>query len=156
MRFYKLVLILSWCCFALSSCAGNEPPPSTPLRTLDAYANAFKRKDITSMKILLSDASMKMADQQARAQNTTIDEIVKNETLFTENQTQAVYRNQKIEGTRATVEVKNSYNSWDTIQFVLEDGIWKIDKQALADQMLQQSEQKNKELDDRINQGRIP
>ena len=155
MRFYKVILIVLAGVAMLAACAG-EPPPSTPLRTLDAYANAFKKKDITAMKLLLSDASIKMAEQQAREQGVILDDIIKNETLFTADQKIAGYRNQKIEGEHATIEVKNSYNSWDTVAFVLEDGIWKIDKQAMANQMMQQNEIDNKRMDDIINQGRVP
>ena len=155
MRFYKVILIALAGVALLASCA-SEPPPSTPLRTLEAYINAFKKKDITSMKILLSRDSIKMAEQQARDQGLTVDDIVKNETLFTADQKTAGFRNQKIEGERATIEVKNAYGTWDTVPFVLEDGIWKIDKPGIATQMMQQNEQDNKLLDDRINQGRIP
>lgn len=154
MRFCNFILTLS-ALAAMFACAG-EPPPSTPLRTLEAYANAFKKKDITTMKILLSDASIRMAEQQARDQGLTVDDIVKNETLFTQDQKTAGFRNQKIEGERATIEVKNSFNSWDTVPFVLEDGIWKIDKQGIVNQMIQQNEIDNKRMDDIINQGRVP
>jgi hypothetical protein len=156
MRFYKVILILA-AIFASFACGEtSEPKPSTPFETLKSYTTAIKRKDTTTMKILLSAASIKMAEQQAREQNTTLDEIVKNETLFTESQTKLNYRNEKIEGDRATIEVKNSFNSWDTVPFVLEDGIWKIDKQAMVNQMMQQNELDNKRLEEIINQGRQP
>ena len=155
MRFYKVILILA-AALSLFACAANEPTPSTPLQTLSSYTLAIKRKDTTAMKMLLSDASLKMAEQQAREQNVTVDDIVKNETIFTENQKRLEYRNEKIEGDRATIEVKNSFNSWDTVPFVLEEGIWKIDKQAIANQMMQQNEIDNKRLEDIINQGRQP
>ena len=108
------------------------------------------------MKILLSDDSIKMAEQEAKAQNLTLDDVVKRETLFNENQTSVEYRNEKVEGDRATIEVKNSFNTWDTIPFVKEDGIWKIDKQGFANQTLQQVDEQNKRLDELINQGRQP
>ncbi|HEY0428044.1 MAG TPA: hypothetical protein VGC76_09715 [Pyrinomonadaceae bacterium] len=155
MRFYKVILVLS-AAIAAASCAGVAPKPSTPLETLKSYTLAIKKKDTTAMKLLLSDASLKMAEQQAREQNTTVDEIVKNETLFTGNQTRLDYRSEKTEGERATIEVKNSTGAWDTVPFVLEDGIWKIDKQAIANQMMQQNELDQKRLDDIINQGRQP
>jgi len=156
MRFYKVILILA-AIFASFACGGtSEPKPSTPFETLKSYTTAIKRKDTTTMKLLLSAASIKMAEQQAREQNTMLDEIVKNETLFTESQTKLNYRNEKIEGDRATIEVKNSFNSWDTVPFVLEDGIWKIDKQAMVNQMMQQNELDNKRLEEIINQGRQP
>jgi len=154
MRFYKIIFIVL-AAVATFACA-VEPKPSTPFETLKSYTLAIKRKDTTSMKLLLSDASLKMAEQQARSQNSTVDDVVKNETLFNESQSRLEYRNEKIEGDRATIEVKDSSNSWNTVPFVLEEGVWKIDKQAIAEKMLEQDEMKNKELDDIINQGRIP
>jgi len=154
MRFYRIFLILIFT-IGIFGCT-SAPPASTPLETLKAYTTAIKKKDTTMMKILLSDDSIKMAEQEAKAQNLTLDDVVKRETLFNENQTSVEYRNEKVEGDRATIEVKNSFNTWDTIPFVKEDGIWKIDKQGFANQTLQQVDEQNKRLDELINQGRQP
>lgn len=108
------------------------------------------------MKLLLSDASIKMAEQEAKAQNVNLDDIVKRETLFSENQSSVEFRNEKIEGDKATIEMKDSFSTWNTVPFVREEGIWKIDKQGIANQMMQDFEQKDKQLDDIINQGREP
>lgn len=108
------------------------------------------------MKLLLSTATMQMHQQQAQQQNVTIDEIVQRETLISPDQTALEYKNEKIEGERATIEVKNSFGVWDTVPFVLEDGIWKIDKVGYADQMRQDIEQQNNQtIDDIINQQRV-
>jgi hypothetical protein len=156
--FYNFVILLA-CCFPLA-CAENSKP-ATPLDTLKAYTRAIKRKDTTEMKMLLSSASIKMAEQEARAQNRPLDDIVKNETLFSQTQTQLKLRNEKIDGARATIEVENSFGSWDTVPFVKEDGAWKIDKQAIADRMVEEIEERDKKFDeenkkfnDLINQGR--
>lgn len=106
------------------------------------------------MKLLLSDASIKMHQQEAKAQNVDLDDIVKRETLFSETQTSVEFRNEKIEGERATLEVKNSYGAWETVPFVREEGIWKIDKKGFADKMMQEIDQNNRKLDELINQGR--
>ena len=158
MRFYKVIFIALACLAAVGCGTGEEAEqkPSTPVQTLEAYATAFKKKDITSMKLLLSQGSLKTAEQQARERGVTVDEIVKNETLFTESQTRAAFRNQKIEGNRATVEVRNASNSWDTVAFVLEDGVWKIDKQGMIDKIQQDMEQDMKRLEEEINKGRVP
>ncbi len=150
--FKFVVLILT----GLSIACANESKPSTPLETLKAYTQAIKRKDTTEMKILLSDASIKMAEQEAKAQNRPLDDIVKNEPLFGESQTQLRFRNEKIEGERATIEVENSFGSWDTVPFVRESGAWKLDKQGIADQMMRQIEEENKKFDEKINQDRQP
>ena len=108
------------------------------------------------MKLLLSDASIKMHDQEAKAQNLNLDDVVKRQTLFSETQTSVEHRNEKIEGDRASLEVKNSFGSWETVPFVKEDGIWKIDKQGFANQIMQEIEQDNQKLDAIINQGKQP
>ena len=154
MRFYSkiIILLLAGLLFA---CAGDEKP-LTPLETLKAYTTAIKKKDTTTMKLLLSDASIKMAEQEARAQNVALDEIIKRETLFRENQSTVEFRNEKIDGDRATIEMKDSFDSWNTVPFIREEGIWKIDKQGMANQMILEFERENKRLDDIINQGRQP
>ncbi len=139
----------------LFACAGNSSS-STPLETLKAYTAAIKKKDTATMKLLLSDASIKMAEQEAKAQNVTPDEIIKRDTLFSQSQTSLKYRNERIEGDKAIIEVENSFGSFDPVLFVREGGKWKIDKQGFADQMLQQVDEQNRKLDDIINQGRQP
>ena len=154
MRFYNFFLVLlSVSIFA--ACTGS-PKLLTPLDTLKSYTQAIKKKDTTTMKRLLSDASIKMAEQEAKSQNVTPDEVIKRELLFSENQTSLKFRNEKIEGDKATIEVENSFNSWDTVFFVKEDDIWKIDKQGTANQMMQQIDEQNKRLDDIINQNGQP
>lgn len=150
--FKFFILILSG---LLVACASNEKP-STPLETLKAYTTAIKRKDTTEMKILLSDASIKMAEQEAKVQGRPLDDIVKNETLFNQTQTQLRFRNEKIDGNSATIEVENSFGSFDIVPFVKEDGAWKLDKKGVADRMMQQIEEQNKRFDEKINQDAQP
>jgi hypothetical protein len=108
------------------------------------------------MKMLLSTESIKMHEQEAKAQNVTLDDIVKRETLFAEGQKTVEFRNEKIEGDKATLEVKNSFGSWEVIPFVREDDEWKIDKKGYADRLQQDFEQNNQQMDDFINQGKQP
>jgi len=103
-------------CF-IFACAG-KPVPSTPLETLQAYTTAIKKKDPTQMKLLLSGDSLKMAEQEAKAQNVTLDEIMKRETLFGENQRSVEFRNEKVDGDRATIEMKDSFDAWTVVPFV--------------------------------------
>lgn len=109
------------------------------------------------MKLLLSDASIKMAEQEAKVQNVTLDEIMKRETLFSETQRTVEHRNEKVDGDRATIEMKNSFDAWITVPFVREEGVWKIDKQGFANQMMEQIEDENqKKINEIINQDRQP
>ncbi len=155
MRFYSGFLIFILLA-AVVSCSSVKPKLLTPLETLKAYGNAFKKKDTTTMKLLLSQESLKMHEQEAKAQNVTVDDVVKRDSLFSENQTTAAIRNEKTEDDKATIEMKDSTGLWNTIQFVKEDGSWKIDRRSFANQIEQEVEQKNNQLDDIINQGRQP
>src|SRR5262245_62014710 len=145
------------CVFAVTFAAcSTAREPATPVETFQTYIKAFKKKDITTMKLLLSSDTIKMHEQEARSQGVTLDDIVKRETLVADDQRTVEYRNQKIEGDKATLEYKNQYGSWETIPFVRENGEWKIDKKGYLEQMMKDVEQNNQQLDDMINNGHQP
>ena len=154
MRFLFLSFVISVAASVLA-CSG-ETKPDTPIESFKAYVNAVKQKDTTKMKLLLSSESIKMHEQEAKVQNITLDDVVKRETLFTEGQKTVEFRNQKIEGDKASLEVKNSFGSWETVPFVREDDEWKIDKKGYADKLMQDIEQNNQQMEDLINQGKQP
>jgi hypothetical protein len=154
MRFLSLSF-LSLVGLLAVSCA-SDPKPDTPIDSFKAYITAVKQKDTTKMKMLLSAESIKMHEQEAKVQNVTLDDIVRRETLFTEGQKTVEFRNQKIEGDKATLEVKNSFGSWETVPFVREDDEWKIDKKGYADKLMEDFDQNNQQMDDIINQGKQP
>ena len=139
MRIWSTILIFS---IAILALACGSSAPATPLETFKTYVKAIKAKDTATMKVLLSKATLAMHDKEAKSHNISIDEIVKRETLFSETQKSVEFKDEKIEGDKATLKVKNSYGSWETVPFVREDGSWKIDKAGYAEQLL-------KEIDDR-------
>lgn len=155
MNRYHLILLI--CMSVLVHGCSSDSPPATPLDSLKAYTKAIKKKDPTTMKLLLTEGTLKMHEQQAKEQGVTVDDIVLRETLFNQAQTSLKYKPEKIEGDRATIEVENSFGGYDVVPFVREDGIWKIDKQGFANQLQQQIEQQNNQaIDDVINQGKFP
>jgi hypothetical protein len=155
MMIYRKILLLI-CLLAVASCSTSAPQPKTPLETLQTYAAAYRKKDYTTMKLLLSDATIKMHQQAAKDQNVTLDDIVQRETLFKPDQKNYDFRNQKIDGDKAAIEIKDSGDIWNTVNFVREEGIWKIDKQSFADQIIEQNEQDNKKFDELFNRNSQP
>ncbi len=97
------------------------------------------------MKLLLSDRTIKMHEQEAKAQGVVLDDIIKNETLIGEKQKTVDYRDEKIEGDKATLKFKNEYGVWEILPFVREEGVWKIDKAGYADQMIKEIEEQQKQ-----------
>ena len=155
MKLYRIFLILL-AVFGFVSCS-SEQKNKTPLDTLRVYTEAIKKKDTATMKSLLSKGSIKMAQDEAKSKNVSVDEIIQNETLFSSDQRVVEFRNQKIEGdTAATIEVKTSFGSFDRIPFIKEDGVWKIAKEKYLDEQLKQADEDSKKLDDEINKGRQP
>src|SRR6185369_4754649 len=61
-------------------CGSNEP--ASPLQTFKTYTKAVKQKDTESMKVLLSNDTIKMHEQEAKAQGVSLNEIIKRETLI--------------------------------------------------------------------------
>jgi hypothetical protein len=105
------------------------------------------------MKVLLSNDTIKMHEQEAKAQGVSLNEIIKRETLISPDQTTVEYRNEKIEGDKATLEVKDPYGSWETVPFVKEDGVWKIDKKSYADELQNEIDESDRKLDELTNSG---
>jgi hypothetical protein len=130
------------------ACGG--PRPATPVETFKTYTKAVKQKDYTTMKLLLSEATVKMHEHEAKAQGVTVDDIIKRETLLGENQRTVEYRDEKIDGEKATLKFKNEFGSWEILPFVREDGVWKIDKQGYADMMIQDIENETKQKLDEV------
>ena len=75
MRFYPKILVFILIAAFLAACSTAPKKTLTPLETLKQYGDAYRKKDITAMKLLLSEESLKMHEQEARAQNTTVDEL---------------------------------------------------------------------------------
>jgi hypothetical protein len=149
LAFYLVSLLM------LTSCATREP--SSPKETFKTYTKAIAAKDTATMKLLLSAESLKMHEDEAKAQNIAVDEIVKRETLFTEGQKKVEFKDEKIDGTKATLEIKDPFGNWQTVPFVFEDDQWKIDKKNYASKLGFEIEQEiDKGIEDAINQGRVP
>ena len=103
---------------------------SSPTATMKAFFEATSKKDAEGFKKTLSKGSLETIEAFAKAQNKTLDELLKSgiKTLDA-NQSSAtpLMRNEKIEGETATLEVQDGENGeWRSIPFVRENGEWKI------------------------------
>ena len=149
-----LILITVLTC--LLACSSADTKPATPIETFKTYTKAVKNKDVATMKVLLSGATMKMNETEAQARGVSVDEVVQNETLFAEHQKTVRLRNEKIEGDIATLEVENTFGRWETVPFVREDGQWKIDKKGFAQRMMEEADKSSQELDRIFDQRPTP
>lgn len=102
------------------------------------------------MKLLLSSGTIKILEQEAKSQGVTLDDVVKRDTLFPETVKTIEFRNERIDGQNATIEVKNQFGQWETWPLVLEDEQWKIDKKGYADRLMQDIEQRQNDAFDKL------
>jgi hypothetical protein len=105
---------------------------SSPSATLNAYFEALQKKDAAGLKKTLSKGTLEMFEQFAKAQSPpkSLDEALQTglaSTTNTDSNKMPETRNEKIDGEKATLEVKNDKTgAWETVPFVKEDGAWKI------------------------------
>lgn len=107
---------------------GNAGP--SPTEAFTTYYEAIKRKDVAGVKSVFSTGTLNMMEERAKKTNTTVDAVM------TEGLEEAgkdvpaelpKMRNEKVDGDRATVEVRNDKEDrWEVLHFVREDGQWKI------------------------------
>lgn len=121
-----------------------------PIEVLKQYMTAFKKKDTTTMKNLLSSESLKMAKQEADSQNITVDDVLMRETFFDRDQTKVEFKNEVIQDGQASVEIKDRFGVWQKVYFVKEEGRWKIAKEKGSYRILENVERKIKSLEEEM------
>jgi len=125
MKIYKIITVL--CTLFIINCSSEPAPqPGGPTEVLNTFVEASKTKDVETMKRALSKGTMSLIEQSAQKQNTSVDELLKNEegTLVREL---PETRKEKIEGDVATLEVKNvETGEFDEIPFIKEGGAWRL------------------------------
>ena len=101
---------------------------SSPTATFQAFYQSLKDKNVEAYKKTVSKASLQVLETRAMNMDKTLDEYIQQEM----NKPSSVLpdkletRNEKIEGDRATLELKNTEGGWKAVPFVKEDGQWKV------------------------------
>ena len=132
-----VAIMLALLCAFVAATATACKKSSTPTETFRAFYEASKKRDAEGIKKTLSKSSLKLMEDEAKAQNKNINDLLVSSENAPEQMPET--RNEKIEGFNATLEVKNDKaGRWVTTQFVKEDGEWKI----AVDKMLGQPPQK--------------
>lgn len=103
---------------------------ATPTEAFTAYYNAIKNKDAEAVKALFSRDTLKTLEERAKQSNKSFDDVFKEGLEGASKEvppTVPETRNEKIDGDHATLEIKDDRKgTWDTINFVKEDGQWKM------------------------------
>ena len=126
MKIYQITFVLLCALFVVNCESAPAPLAGGPTAVLNTFVEAAKTKDVETMKRALSKGTMGIIEQSAKKNNTTVDQLLREEegTLVS---VLPETRNEKIEGDKATLEVKNFENGqFEEIPFIKEDGAWRI------------------------------
>jgi hypothetical protein len=116
------VLFLTFAASACSGQASSGESGGSPTATMNAYYDALKRKDVEAVKKTLADGYVKMLESAGVASERAFQPMMERLPAA-----RPATRNEKIDGDRATLEVRNeAERRWDLVAFVKEAGAWKI------------------------------
>ncbi len=143
--FHRIVLLTVF--LAAASGCSSEKPATSPAETLKAYVAAQQKGDIEGMKRLLSRGSIAFIETNAKIQNRSVDDILREETKV-KIPNLPVTRNEKIEGETATVEVRDdATGQFDLVYpFVREEGTWKLARDKQIEAILKKANEAREKL----------
>jgi hypothetical protein len=101
----------------------------SPTGTFKAFFEGWKKNDLAAMKSRVSTGSIAFVQRMAQAENKPLDQWVQENSQSADaaNEPMPELRNEKIDGDRATLEVKPAKaKDWISLPFVKEGGEWKI------------------------------
>jgi hypothetical protein len=125
-----------------STSTSTSSTASSPTAAYKAFQEANKKKDYAAVKSRFSKASLEMLTEEAKKQNKTLDEFVKDQVDKGTSDEEVL--NEKIDGDSATVDLKDK-NSSITLPMVKEDGEWKIAYDRFIKQMQEAFDKMSKE-----------
>ena len=118
-------IALTVCAAAAMCCTARQVPvaaQASPSAAMHAYHDAAKKRDGAALKALVSAGTVKALENPGVPVERAL-------LAMTEGvpDTRPEIRNEKIDGNRATLEVRNVQTSeWEKVIFVKENGAWKI------------------------------
>jgi hypothetical protein len=122
-RMTALVLALTLTAFAAFACNKGG---SSPTATYKAAYDAMKNKDTAGFKKLMTKKDLQDMEDTAKKANKSLDDMLKDLMTTIPLPKSAESKDEKINGDNATLQVKNDKDQWETINFVKEDGDWKM------------------------------
>ena len=121
-----LALALTLALTALGAIGCNKGGGPSPTATYKAFYEARKNNDVTAFKKLMTKRDLQDVEETAKKAGKSSDEMLKDVMNAIPLPKPADAKDEKIDGDRATLQVKNEKDEWETINFVKEDGDWKL------------------------------
>jgi hypothetical protein len=109
----------------MAACGGSNSSPTAAYKT--AY-DSMKNKDVAGLKKVMPKKTLEQMETVAKAQNKSLDDMMKQMLSTSEAKLpkSAESKDEKIDGDKATLQVKNEKDEWETVNFVKEEDGWKL------------------------------
>lgn len=144
MKIYQIIFIAFLTIFFTACQTTNQT--LSPTETMKALNDAAKKKDVETIKKLVSKGTIEQLEQSAKENNTTVDELLKKDEGASFQELPET-RNEKINGDEATIEIKNTAtNEWVSMPFVRENGVWKIAYDKFVEDVMKKMTEEMKEM----------
>ena len=147
-----LTILIAVLVVSAFACNENNIEEGSPSDVLKTFIEAKKRRDVEAVKKTISADSIKLYEDLAKQQNTSV------EALLTDNtggvlQDVPPMRNEKIKGNQATVEAQVPQTGvWQKIPFVKEEDGWKIAMDQVIMEALKKVQETLQETLDKPNE----
>ncbi len=117
-----------------------------PKAVIQEYVTALKEKDVAKIKAASSAKTVALLEVLAKQQKLSLEEMIaKNEPQIAPILENPELRDEKVEGDKATVEVKNPADGkWNKVTFVKEDNRWKLGAGEMVDDIQKQIDEMRK------------
>lgn len=122
-RMPALILALTLTVLAAAAC---NKAGSSPTATYKAFYKAMKDKDVAGLKKVATKKGLQEIEDDAKKANKSSDELLKEVMGTYKLPPSDESKDEKIEGDKATLQVKNEKDAWEPMSFVKEDGEWKM------------------------------
>ncbi|MGI8670697.1 MAG: hypothetical protein ACR2J3_12765 [Aridibacter sp.] len=129
----------------IAACGAGEAK-FEPKVIMKDYVQALKERNVEKLKATVSTKTLKIFEDAAKEQKMSLEDMMKeNESNILPMIQNPELRNEKIEGNRATVEIKNPADGkWNKLTFVKEDKRWKIGVGEMLEDVQKQIEKMQK------------
>lgn len=121
-----LALALALALTTLAAVGCNKGGGSSPTAAYKAAYDAMKNKDTAAFKKVMTKEALKDVEETAKKTGKSSDDMLKDVMNSIPLPKSNDSKDEKIVGDKATLQVKNENDGWETIDFIKEDGEWKL------------------------------
>jgi hypothetical protein len=126
-RFALVACLLAGAVVLAGACKSGSGGQSSPTEAYKTLYAAVQRKDVETVKKIMSKSTIKFMTGAAEMQKKPFDQVIANGTIESNlSPTMPQLCKERIKDKWGALEVRGASGKWEDVPFVLEDGQWKV------------------------------